>query len=113
MAKTKNKSAAAATEADVTPTSAAELQLSDDEMSALISSVELRAARPDVSLREQHEDWRYQMVSRGWRRGAERDAVNRLHPCLVAFDDLTPEAREEQAARFGFSFEGAAAPAEE
>lgn len=79
--------------------------LTDDELACLALAKELRAARPSVSLRELHEDWRYQMVSRGWRGGPVRDEVNRLDPCVAAWDNLMPEERAEQAARFGFSFD--------
>ncbi len=35
-----------------------------------------------------HEHWARQRLADGWRYGPTRDDVNKLHPCLVPYDEL-------------------------
>lgn len=35
-----------------------------------------------------HFSWTVQMVNEGWKYGAFKDPENKLHPCLVPFDQL-------------------------
>jgi len=41
-----------------------------------------------------HDIWAQQRIAEGWRYGAERNDAEKLHPCLVAYEDL-PESEKE------------------
>ena len=41
-----------------------------------------------------HEVWAAQRFAEGWKYGAERNDTEKLHPCLVAYEDL-PESEKE------------------
>ena len=41
-----------------------------------------------------HEVWAQGRLEQGWTYGAERDDVNKKHPCLIPYDEL-PEAEKE------------------
>ncbi len=41
-----------------------------------------------------HEVWATQRFAEGWKYGAERNDIEKLHPCLVAYEDL-PESEKE------------------
>ena len=41
-----------------------------------------------------HEVWAQGRIDQGWTYGAERDDVNKKHPCLIPYDEL-PEAEKE------------------
>lgn len=41
-----------------------------------------------------HNEWVEERRRKGWRYGAQRDDINRLHPCLVPYDELSDEERD-------------------
>lgn len=41
-----------------------------------------------------HDTWSAGRLAEGWRWGPERDDANKLHPCLVPYDQL-PESEKE------------------
>ena len=41
-----------------------------------------------------HEVWATQRFAEGWKYGTERNDTEKLHPCLVAYEDL-PESEKE------------------
>jgi len=41
-----------------------------------------------------HDIWAAQRLAQGWKYGAERNDAKKLHPCLVAYEDL-PESEKE------------------
>ena len=41
-----------------------------------------------------HEVWAAQRLAQGWKYGAERNDAEKLHPCLVPYEDL-PESEKE------------------
>lgn len=41
-----------------------------------------------------HDEWAEERRRTGWRYGAQRDDLNRLHPCLVPYDELSEDERE-------------------
>ena len=43
--------------------------------------------------RNTHEVWSLQRLQDGWRYGAHRDDAERLHPCLVPYEDLPEEEK--------------------
>jgi ryanodine receptor 2 len=44
--------------------------------------------------RNTHEVWATQRFAEGWKYGTERSDTEKLHPCLVAYEDL-PENEKE------------------
>ena len=40
-----------------------------------------------------HEVWALNRIKEGWRYGPERNDTLRLHPCLVAYEDLSEEEK--------------------
>lgn len=44
--------------------------------------------------RNVHEVWSQNRINDGWRYGPVRDDEQKLHPCLVAYEDL-PESEKE------------------
>ena len=41
-----------------------------------------------------HEVWAAQRIAEGWQYGAERNDAEKLHPCLVAYEDLSENEKE-------------------
>ncbi len=41
-----------------------------------------------------HETWAQERIRQGWSYGEQRDDVRKLHPCLVAYEEL-PEAEKD------------------
>jgi len=41
----------------------------------------------------QHDNWRYLKIQQGWQYGPYKDEVQKLHPCLTAYANLTEEQR--------------------
>ena len=41
-----------------------------------------------------HETWALQRMAEGWKYGKQRDDVNKLHPCLIPYEEL-PENEKE------------------
>ena len=41
-----------------------------------------------------HDVWAQERMAQGWTWGESRDDVKKLHPCLIAYDDL-PESEKE------------------
>jgi len=48
----------------------------------------------ELLARNTHEVWATQRLAQGWKYGATRNDVEKLHPCLVAYEDL-PESEKE------------------
>ncbi len=46
---------------------------------------------PDASDAASHEAWSETKLAEGWSYGPTKDPANKLHPCLVRFDQLPPE----------------------
>lgn len=61
------------------------------------SAIELSAdlfELTELLAKNTHEVWAQQRLSEGWKYGAERNDTEKLHPCLVAYEDL-PENEKE------------------
>ena len=41
-----------------------------------------------------HEIWAKQRIKQGWKYGEVRDDAQKLHPCLIAYEDL-PESEKD------------------
>ena len=58
-----------------------------------ILGAELHLGNPDAGASASHTSWMAQKLADGWKYGAVKDPDNKLHPCLVPFDDLSVEQR--------------------
>lgn len=43
----------------------------------------------EVLAKNVHEVWADSRISQGWKYGKERDDENKLHPCLVPYEELS------------------------
>ena len=48
----------------------------------------------ELLARNTHEVWATQRFAEGWKYGTARNDIEKLHPCLVAYEDL-PESEKE------------------
>lgn len=74
----------------------------NEDLKAAAEAVTTLAREGAISARSAHETWRFVLISRGWSHGLVADPINKLHPNLVAFDNLPPAATEH-AVKFGNS----------
>ena len=61
------------------------------------SQVELSADLLELTellAKNTHEVWSQQRVAEGWKYGRERNDIEKLHPCLVAYEELSEEEKE-------------------
>ena len=68
-----------------------------DSRERLAAAVRFALENPTLSAREGHERWMTEMLAAGWTHGPTKDAATKQHPCLVPYDDLTPEDRAKDA----------------
>lgn len=61
--------------------------------------VKLHITNPHAGPEASHESWMAQNVAEGWTYGPTKDPENKLHHCMVPFDDLPVE---QQAKDFIF-----------
>lgn len=59
------------------PIDTSDIQL-EEEVSSLI----------EVMAKNVHEVWAKERIEQGWSYGEKRDDVNRLHPCLLPYEEL-------------------------
>ncbi|MDR0630612.1 MAG: hypothetical protein LBF70_01070 [Holosporales bacterium] len=48
----------------------------------------------ELLARNTHEVWATQRIAEGWKYGTERNDIEKLHPCLVSYDDLSENEKE-------------------
>lgn len=48
----------------------------------------------EVLARNTHEVWAQTRIAQGWRYGPERNDAEKLHPCLVPYEELSEEEKE-------------------
>lgn len=53
----------------------------------------LHLTTPDAGPAASHASWMAEKAKDGWKYGAFKDPENKLHPCMVPFEDLEPEQR--------------------
>lgn len=58
-----------------------------------IAGVQQLLANPGMSPHDMHEAWMAQKRAEGWKWGPTKDPEQRLHPCMVPFDQLPAEQR--------------------
>lgn len=61
------------------------------QRTSAISSVRFFLENPDASANAGHERWVREKLESGWRYGEVKDAGARTHPCIVPFEQLSPE----------------------
>ena len=45
---------------------------------------------PDITGEKIHNDWANYKIKNGWKYGRQTDRKNKIHNCLIPFDELTP-----------------------
>lgn len=63
--------------------------------SALAGVEANRVGNPSAA--ENHLNWYAHKLAEGWKYGAFKDPVNKLHPCMVPYDQLPPEQQTKDA----------------
>ena len=53
-----------------------------------INGVEFILQNPNSSPSANHENWLKTKLADGWKYGSVKDPENKLHPCILPFDDL-------------------------
>ena len=61
----------------------------------LVTSTEVSASDLDAMAKIEHESWMQHLQDNGWRYGAERDDLERIHPSLRPWDQLTAADQEK------------------
>ena len=64
-----------------------------------VLGVMFHVENPDAGANASHNSWMKQKVDTGWKYGEIKDPENKLHPCIVPFDQLP---KEQQAKDFLF-----------
>lgn len=62
--------------------------LSTEEQDARAQNVKIVIDDPGLSQEAQHVEWVKLMISLGWRWGEVTDRKNKIHNCLVSYEDL-------------------------
>ena len=52
-----------------------------------------RLANPNSTPAQQHEAWMASKLADGWKHGQTLDRANKVHPCMVTYDQLPIEQR--------------------
>jgi hypothetical protein len=58
-----------------------------------VEGVEFALANPDAPASAQHDAWVADKELHGWRFGRSKSAEDKTHPCLIPFEDLSPEQK--------------------
>lgn len=62
-----------------------------------VSSIELSEdlqALTEKLAENAHDRWAETRIAQGWRLGAQRNDAQKLHPCLVSYEELSNEDKE-------------------
>ncbi|WP_435111348.1 RyR domain-containing protein [Nocardiopsis synnemataformans] len=70
-------------------------QTPDWQRACVINGV--RKAQQGASPEELHASWCSSMCAEGWVYGPVKDPDHKTHPCLVAFDELSPEQQAKDS----------------
>jgi hypothetical protein len=65
----------------------------DWQKDSAIAGVAFHMANPGAGPAASHERWMEQKLADGWACGPVKDVENRLHPCMVPYDELPPEQK--------------------
>lgn len=58
-----------------------------------MKGVRTALANPNITASDMHEAWASEKMADGWKYGSEKDPEEKIHPCLVPFDQL-PEDQQ-------------------
>ena len=58
-----------------------------------LDGVQFCLANPDAPTSANHDNWMARKLAEGWTHGAEKDAEQKTHPCLVPFGELPVHQR--------------------
>lgn len=67
--------------------------MSEEERNGLISRVNIKLTRPEMSAELLHNEWMDMMISEGWRYGPLKDVNKKSDPMLLSYNDLIIEYR--------------------
>jgi hypothetical protein len=65
----------------------------------MIDGVNFIINNTDADLNASHNNWLQMKIADGWVYGEVKDAENKIHPCIVPFDEL-PEFQKKKDALF-------------
>lgn len=68
-------------------------EAADWQRESAIKGVEFALANPAASPSAQHDAWYRDKVADGWVFGFTKDPVAKTHPCMVPYDQLSPEQK--------------------
>ena len=63
------------------------------QRSSAVRGVAFHLVNPDTTPGRSHENWLAEKRAAGWTYGPEKDPSQKLHPCMVPFEDLPIEHR--------------------
>lgn len=58
------------------------------QQDSAVNGVKFHLENPDASPSASHDNWLKEKVDAGWVYGPVKDAVNKIHPCCVPYDQL-------------------------
>ena len=62
--------------------------ISAERQQQLIKNIEHIRLNPDITAKEEHEIWAKLKINDGWKYGEVTDRENKIHACLVPYDEL-------------------------
>lgn len=60
----------------------------DWQKESVIAGVKFRVENPETTSEDMHQAWMQHKLDEGWVYGDHKDAENKVHPCLVPYDQL-------------------------
>ncbi len=60
---------------------------------SIVSGVMEKIANPGITPEESHDLWLDGKINYGWKYGEEKSIENKTHPCMVPYEELSPEHR--------------------
>lgn len=63
------------------------------QQASAVVGVQLHMNNPDSTPADSHKSWHAHKLLDGWRYGETKDPANKLHPCMVPFEEL-PQSQQ-------------------
>ena len=71
-------------------------RINEDQLKSLVDGIQFIDANPNITPKENHNNWMRMKVQQGWVYGEIKDFEKKTHPDLVPFDELpTVEQRKD------------------
>lgn len=67
------------------------------QVESAINGVRHAVDNPGITPEHMHENWLREKKADGWTWGPAKDAVNKLHPCVVEYWELPAQQRRKDA----------------